>query len=131
MGTGSALCSGFIVEASTRVPCKNHVSGSIDNTIIRVGGTIVRAVNNKLLVSLSAIGSQQSSAIEDTNKAIHQLLDYCAAYPDDGILYRSSDMILAGHSDAVFKNETRAQRRDGDHIFCLKINPSLVGMDPF
>ena len=39
---------------------------------------IGRAVENKLLVALSAIGYQQASAIEDTNKAIHQLLYYCA-----------------------------------------------------
>ena len=45
------------------------------------------AVNNKLLVDLSAIGSRQASATEDTNKAIRQLLDNCATYPDDGILY--------------------------------------------
>ena len=91
---------------------------------------IGRAVNNKLLVALSAIGSQQASAIEDTNKAIHQLLDYCATYLDDGILYRSSDMILAGHSGDGFNNETRARSRAGAHIFfSLKTNPSLVGMD--
>ena len=75
------------------------------------------AVNNRLLVSLSAIGSQQASATEDTNKAIHQLLDYCATHPDDGILYRSSSMILAGHSDAGFNNETISQSRAGAHIF--------------
>ena len=48
---------------------------------------IGRAVNNKLLVALSAIGYQQASATEDTNKAIQQLLDYCSTYPDDDILY--------------------------------------------
>ena len=42
---------------------------------------IGKAVNNKLLVALSIIGSQQASATEATNKAIHQLLDYCARYP--------------------------------------------------
>ena len=69
---------------------------------------IGRALNNKLLVALSAIVPQQASATEDTNKAIHQLLDYSATYPDDGIIYQSSDMNLAGHSDAGFNNETRA-----------------------
>ena len=48
---------------------------------------IGRAVNNKLLVALSAIGYQQASATESKNDTIHQLLDYCATYPDDGILY--------------------------------------------
>ena len=57
---------------------------------------IGRAVNNKVLVALSAIGSQQASTIKATIVAIHQLLDYCATYPDNGILYRASDMVLAG-----------------------------------
>ena len=34
-----------------------------------------RAVNNKLLVALSAIGAQQTAATEDTAEAIEQLLD--------------------------------------------------------
>ena len=78
---------------------------------------IGHTVNNKLLISLSAIWSQQSSATEDINKAIHQLLDYCDTYPDDGILYRSSDIIIAGQYDASFNNETRARSRSGAHIF--------------
>ena len=78
---------------------------------------IGRAVKNKLLVALSAIGSKQASATEDTNKSIHQLLDYCATYPDDGIFYRDSDMILAGNSDTGFKNETKARSRASAHIF--------------
>ena len=85
---------------------------------------IGRAVNNKLLVALSAIGSQQASATEATNKAIHQLLDYCATYPDDGILYRASNMVLAGHDDAGFNNETKARSRAGAHIF-LSENESI------
>ena len=78
---------------------------------------IGRAVNNKLLVALSAIGSHQASATESTNYAIHQLLDYCATYPDDGILYRSSNMILSAHSDAGSANETKSRSQAGAHIF--------------
>ena len=48
-------------------------------------------MNNKLFGALSAIGSQQALAIEDKNKTIHQLLDYCAAYTDDGIIYHRRD----------------------------------------
>ena len=40
-----------------------------------------QAVDNKLLVGLSAIGSQQASATQRTKKAIDQILDYCATYP--------------------------------------------------
>ena len=45
------------------------------------------SVNNKLLVALSAIGSQKSAATEETDDAIEQLLDYVATYPDNGILF--------------------------------------------
>ena len=37
-----------------------------------------RAVNNKLLVELSAIVSQQAAATEETEDTIEQLLDYVA-----------------------------------------------------
>ena len=66
---------------------KEETSKSLNDTGIHQVQTIVgallwigRAVNNKLVVALSAIGYQHSSDIEDTNKAIHQLLDYCATY---------------------------------------------------
>ena len=77
---------------------------------------VVRAVNNKLLVALSAIGSQQAAATEETAAAIEQLLDYVATYPNDGILFRKSDMILAAHADAGFLNKSRARSRAGAHI---------------
>ena len=76
-----------------------------------------RAVDNKLLVGLSAIGAQQASATQRTSAAIDQILDYCATYPADGILYRSSDMVLCAHSDAGFHNESKGRSRAGAHIF--------------
>ena len=76
-----------------------------------------RAVNNKLLVALSAIGAQQAAATEENAAEIEQLLDYVANYPDGGILFRKSDMIVAAHADAGFINESRARIRAGAHIF--------------
>ena len=73
-------------------------------------------------MALSAIGSQQSAATEDTPEAIEQLLDYVATYPNDGILFRKSDMILAAHADAGFLNESRARSRAGAHIISLFLN---------
>ena len=64
-------------------------------------------MDNKLLVGLSAIGEQQASATQRTNEAIDQILDYCATYPADGILYCSSDMVLCAHSYAGFHNESK------------------------
>ena len=63
-----------------------------------------KAVNNKLLVTLNSIGTHQAAATESTNEAFNQMLDYIATYPNDGIVYRASYMILAAHSDAGFQN---------------------------
>ena len=82
-----------------------------------------RAVNKKLLVALSAIGSQQAAATEENVAAIEQLLDYVATYPDGGILFRKSDMILAAHADAGFPNESRARSRSGAYIFLSENEP--------
>ena len=72
-----------------------------------------RAVNKTLLVSLSAIGDQQASSTEETAAAIEQLLNSVATYPDDGILFRKSDMILAAHADTGFLNESKDRSRAG------------------
>ena len=82
-----------------------------------------RAVDNKLLVALSTISGHQAAATKKTNKAVNQLLDYCATYPNNGILYRSSDMILCAHSDAGFQNESRGRSRAGAHMFLSEDEP--------
>ena len=84
---------------------------------------IGRAVNNKLLVSLSAIGYQQAAETEETKDAIGQLLDYVATYPDYGIIDRKSGMILAPHADAGFLNNSKSRIRAGAHIFPSENEP--------
>ena len=74
-------------------------------------------MDNKLLIGLSDIISQQDAATQCTNDAINQILYYCGTYPADYILYRSSDMVLCAHSDAGFHNESKGRSRTGDHIF--------------
>ena len=78
-----------------------------------------RAVDNKLLIGLSSIGSQQAATTQrkHTNDVINQILDYCATYLANGILYHSSDMVLCAHSDAGFHNESKGRSRAGAHIF--------------
>ena len=89
-----------------------------------------RAVDNTILTALSAIGSQQSKATENTKKAINMLLDYCATYPNDGIKYRSSDMVLCGHSDAGFNNKSGFRSRASAHIFLSDDNKFPRWNDP-
>ncbi len=45
-----------------------------------------RAVDNKLLVALSAIAARQTKATVAMEQAVHLLLDYVATYPNDGIV---------------------------------------------
>ena len=100
-----------------------------DKGIKRVWGLFVvllyvgRSVNNKLLLSLSAIGAQQASATEETAEEIEQLMDYVSTYPNDGILFRKSDMILAAHAEARFLNKSKSRSRVGAHIFLSENEP--------
>ena len=51
------------------------------------------------------------------------MLDYIATYPNYGIVYRASNMILATHSDAGFHNESKGRSQAGAHIFISEDNP--------
>ena len=82
-----------------------------------------RAVDNKLLMTLSTIAAVQASATENTRAEINKLLNYCATYPNDGITYRASSMVLAGHSDASFNSEPKSRSRAGGHIFLSEDDP--------
>ena len=62
-------------------------------------------------------------AIENTNKVVNQLLDYVATYPNDGVTYRASKMVLAAHSNASFLMEQGSCSRAGAHIFLSKDEP--------
>ena len=75
-----------------------------------------RSVNNKLLVALSAIGAQQAAATEETAAAIEQLLYYVATYPDDVILFRKSDMILARTRTQAFLTNQKLEAEQA-HIY--------------
>ena len=90
---------------------------------------VARAVNNKLIVALRTIGTQQATATANTNTEINQLLDYVATYPDNGILFRASGMLLAAHADVGFLNKIKARSRSGAHIFLTKdvATPPLNG----
>jgi hypothetical protein len=63
-------------------------------------------VNNKLLVALNAISAQQAKATIDTEQLVKMLLNYVATNPNNGIVYRVSDMVLCVHADAGYLNKT-------------------------
>jgi hypothetical protein len=81
------------------------------------------AVDNKLLVALSAIAAQQSCATIATKQAVHLPLDYVTTYPSDGIIYQASDMVLCVHLDSGFLNETNSCSCARAHIFLSENKP--------
>ncbi len=81
------------------------------------------AVDNKLLVALSAIAARQSKATVATKITVGLLLDYVATYPNNGIVYCTSNMILCAHLDASFLNETNSCSRAGAHIYLSEDDP--------
>jgi hypothetical protein len=76
-----------------------------------------RAVINKLLVALNAISARQAKATIHTEQLMETLLNYVATYPNDGIVYRASDMVLFAHADAGYLNKSCLRSRAGAHIF--------------
>ena len=97
--------------AKVQLTHKEDVSPKLDKagilrvqSIFRAALFYGRSVDKNIMVSINTIGTQQASETEATNDAVHKLLDYLATYPNYGILYQSSDMILASHSDAGFHN---------------------------
>ena len=116
--------------AKTQLTPEEDTSPPLDAAgVKRIQGIIgsllyyARAVDNKLLTTLSAIGAQQAKATENTRDAVDQMLDYVSTYPTDGTTYRASDMILAAHSDASFLTEPGSRSRAGAYIFLSDNDP--------
>jgi hypothetical protein len=55
---------------------------------------------------------------------VETLLKYVATYPNDGIGYRASNMVLCTHADAGYLNKTQSCSRAGAHIFPSEDDPS-------
>eukprot|EP00804_Cyclotella_cryptica_P026973 CCRYP_019724-RA/>CCRYP_019724-RA protein AED:0.30 eAED:0.43 QI:0/0/0/1/0/0/5/0/439 len=75
------------------------------------------AVDNTVLLSLSAIVSEQANLTQLTNKRCNNLLDYCASHPNAIVCFRASNMILNIHSNASYLFETNASSRIADYFF--------------
>jgi hypothetical protein len=83
--------------------CKHRIQEIVGSLLY-----YARAVDNKLLVALSAIASCQAKPMIATELTVNHLLDYVATYPNNGIVYRASNMILCAHTE-----ETRQLPKQG------------------
>ena len=88
--------------------------------IQQVTGTFLyyaRAVDPTMLVTLSAIASEQSKPTIETMNKCKQFLNYAATHPDAIITYKASDMVLAVSSDASYLIKPKARSRAGGHFY--------------
>jgi hypothetical protein len=75
-----------------------------------------RAVDPTIMMAISSLASQQSTATEETETNKTQLLDYCATNSNATIYYKTSEMILYIHSNAGYLNEPKERSRVGGHF---------------
>jgi hypothetical protein len=68
-----------------------------------------RAVDPSVLMPLNDIATEQTKAMERTQAATNQMLDYLATHPDATIRYHASDMVLHIHSDASYLSVSNAR----------------------
>jgi hypothetical protein len=76
-----------------------------------------RAVDPTLLVLLSALASQLSTATTITIKAVSHILDYYSTHPESTIRYFASDMQLKIHSDTLYLSKPKAKSRTGGYFY--------------
>jgi hypothetical protein len=95
-------------------------------TIKKVTGSVLyyaRAVDPTVAMPLNAVATEQTKAMEKTQAATNQMLDYLATHPDSTIRYHTSDMIMHIHSDASYLSVSNARSRLGGLFFLGNKSP--------
>ena len=70
-----------------------------------------------MLPALGMLATQQATPTKNTMKKIKQLLDYALTNLDAVVTYHASNMVLAGHSNALYLSKSNARSRAGGHFF--------------
>ena len=74
-----------------------------------------RAVNPTMLTALGSIATQQANLTEHTMQKVKLFLYYADTHSNALIVYRASNTVLSGHSDASYLSKTKARNRaDGE-----------------
>jgi hypothetical protein len=77
----------------------------------------VRCIDSTMLAVLGSIATQQANPTENMMKKVQQFLDYASTHLDAIVMYHTSDMVLAGHSNASYPSESKARSQVGGHFF--------------
>jgi hypothetical protein len=108
--------------------------GPADKLFIQqVTGTFLyyaRAVDSTMLVTLSAIASQQAKPTVETMRKTLKFLDYVLTHPDAILTFSASSMVLNVHSHASYLIEPKARSRAGEHFSCPAPRTTRRTMEP-
>jgi hypothetical protein len=74
-------------------------------------------MDSSMLPALGTLTTQQVTPTKNTMKKIKQFLDYASTNPDAVVTYHESNMILAGHRDALYLSKSNARSRARGHFF--------------
>ncbi len=67
-----------------------------------------RCLDSSMLPALGMLATQQATPTKNMMKKIKQFLDYVSTNPDAAVTYHASNMVLAGHSNALYLSESNA-----------------------
>ena len=89
------------------------------------------ALDITLLVALNTLSQNQTTHTTRTKQLCTHLLNYCAKYPDVGLRYHATKMILHIDFDASYLIVPEAKSRVADYFWlqnksCTKINTSFL-----
>ena len=103
-------------DVSPPLSISNKISQEVTGTFLYYA----RAVDPTMLKALGYIAAQQYNPKEHMMQKVKQLLDYMATHPDAIITYHASDMVLAGHINALYLSEKKSKSRAGGQFFHVK-----------
>ena len=75
-----------------------------------------RAVDSTVLLSLSALASEQTSPTENIMKKVMLFINYAASQEEAVVTYHASDMVPACQSDTLYLSEPGSLSRVGGHF---------------
>jgi hypothetical protein len=86
-----------------------------------------RVVDYSLLEGVTRLAMTQAQPTADTMMRIEHILDYLERYPQNGIIFEASDMILTSHADASYQSLPGSRSKlGGVHYFANKDDPPSV-----
>ena len=81
-----------------------------------------RVIDYSLLEGVTRLAMTQAQPTADTMTRIEHILDYTERYPENGIIFEASDMILTAHADASYQSLPGSRSKLGGAHYFANVN---------